>query len=170
IRFFGARGALDIEGLGEKLVEQLVDTGLVRDLADLYHLDEARLVALERMGKKSAHNLLAQLERSKDATLPQLLVGLGIRQVGEATARALAEHFGTLARLMDASEEELQEVRDIGPEVARSIRRFFAEKQNRAVIARLRDAGVRPAPVVRAKGPLSGKKVVLTGGLAGMTR
>ncbi len=170
IRFFGARGALDVEGLGEKLVEQLVDTGLVRDLADLYHLDEARLVALERMGKKSAQNLLAQLERSKQATLPQLLVGLGIRQVGEATARALAEHFGTLTRLMDASEEELQEVRDIGPEVARSIRRFFVEKQNRAVIGRLRDAGLRPAPVVRAKGPLSGKKLVLTGGLGGMTR
>jgi DNA ligase (NAD+) len=170
IRFFGARGAMDVEGLGEKLVEQLVDTGLVRDLADLYHLKEADLVALERMGKKSAQNLLAQLERSKSATLPQLLVALGIRQVGEATARALAEQFGTLERLMDASEEELQEVRDIGPEVAQSIGRFFAERQNRRVIARLLAAGVKPVPVTRAKGPLSGKKLVLTGGLGSMTR
>jgi DNA ligase (NAD+) len=170
IRFFGARGAMDVEGLGEKLVEQLVETGLVRDLADLYHLKEADLVALERMGKKSAQNLLSQLERSKQATLPQVLVALGIRQVGEATARALAEHFGSLDRVMDASEEELQEVRDIGPEVARSIRHFFAEKQNRRVIAQLREAGVRPAPVTRAQGPLEGKRIVLTGALASMTR
>jgi len=170
IRFFGARGAMDVEGLGEKLVEQLVEKELVRDLADLYHLQESDLVALERMGKKSAQNLLAQLERSKQATLPQLLVALGIRQVGEATARALAEQFGTLERLMDASEEELQEVRDIGPEVARSIARFFAERQNRRVITRLLDAGVKPAPITRAKGPLTGKKLVLTGGLGSMTR
>jgi len=170
IRFFGARGAMDVEGLGEKLVEQLVERGLVRDLADLYHLDEGTLVGLERMGKKSAQNLLAQLERSKDTTLPRLLVALGIRQVGEATAKALAEQFGTLDAIMDASEEQLQEVRDVGPEVAESIRQFFAERQNRRVIKRLLDAGVRPAPVVRPKGPLSGKKLVLTGGLASMTR
>ncbi len=170
IRFFGARGAMDVEGLGEKLVDQLVEKGLVRDLADLYRLREKDLAALERMGKKSAANLRAQLERSKERTLPHLLVALGIRQVGEATAKALAEHFGTLERIMDASEEELQEVRDIGPEVAQSIRRFFAERQNRRVIQRLLAAGVRPAPVERAKGPLAGKKFVLTGALATMTR
>jgi DNA ligase (NAD+) len=170
IRFFGARGAMDVEGLGEKLVEQLVAKGLVRDLADLYHLDDADLVALERMGKKSAENLLAQLERSKRTTVPHFLVALGIRQVGEATAKALADHFGTLDRIMDASEEALQEVRDVGPEVARSIRRFFAEPQNRRVIARLLEAGVKPASTVRRKGPLAGKKLVLTGGLGSLTR
>ena len=170
VRFFGARGAMDIEGLGEKLVDQLVDRGLVRDLEDLYRLDEDTLADLERMGKKSAANLRAQIERSKQTTLAHFLVALGIRQVGEATAKALAEHFGRLDRLMDASEEELQEVRDVGPEVAASIRRFFAEKQNRKVIQRLLDLGVRPAPVTRAKGALAGKKFVLTGGLAAMTR
>jgi DNA ligase (NAD+) len=170
IRFFGARGAMDVEGLGEKLVDQLVERGLVRDLAGLYRLGEDALVDLERMGAKSARNLLAQLERSKQTTLPRFLVALGIRQVGEATAKALAEHFGSLARIMDAGEEELQEVRDVGPEVARSIHRFFAERQNRRVIQRLLDAGVRPAQVSRPKGPLAGQKLVLTGGLASMTR
>src|SRR6058998_1192513 len=170
LRFFGARGAMDVEGLGEKLVDQLVDRGLVRDVADLYHLDAETLAALERMGKKSAANLRAQLERSKQTTLPRLLVALGIRQVGEATAKALAEHFGTLERLMDATEEELQEVRDVGPEVAASIRGFFAEKQNRKVIQKLLAAGVRPAAVARPKGPLAGKKFVLTGTLETMTR
>ena len=170
LRFFGARGAMDVEGLGEKLVEQLVDRGLVRDVADLYALDAETLASLERMGKKSAANLRAQLERSKQTTLPQLLVALGIRQVGEATARALAEHFGTLERLMDASETELQEVRDVGPEVAASIRGFFTERQNRKAIQKLLAAGVRPAAVTRPKGPLAGKKFVLTGSLESMTR
>jgi DNA ligase (NAD+) len=170
VRFFGARGAMDIEGLGEKLVDQLVDRGLVRDLADLYRLDGDRLAALERMGRKSAANLLAQLERSKSTTLPRMLVALGIRQVGEATAKALAEHFGTLERILDASVEDLQEVRDVGPEVAASIRRFFEERQNRKVIQKLLAAGVRPAAATRPKGPLAGRKFVLTGGLASMTR
>src|SRR5881397_2254007 len=170
LRFFGARGAMDVEGLGEKLVEQLVDRGLVRDVADLYALDAETLASLERMGKKSAANLRAQLERSKQTTLPQLLVALGIRQVGEATARALAEHFGTLERLMDASETELQEVRDVGPEVAASIRGFFTERQNRKAIQKLLAAGVRPAAVALPKGPLAGKKFVLTGTLETMTR
>jgi DNA ligase (NAD+) len=170
LRFFGSRGAMDVEGLGEKLVDQLVDRGLVRDLADLYHLEEATLVGLERMGKKSAENLLAQLERSKQTTLPRLLVALGIRQVGEATATALAQHFGTLAALMAASEEELTAVRDVGPEVAAAIHAFFAEKQNRKVIERLLAAGVEPAEVRALHGPLSGKKFVLTGSLESMTR
>jgi DNA ligase (NAD+) len=170
LRFFGSRAALDVEGLGEKLVDQLVERGLVRDLADLFHLDAATLVGLERMGKKSAENLLAQLERSKQTTLPRFLVALGIRQVGEATATALAQHFGTLERLMAASEEELTAVRDVGPEVAAAIHAFFAEQRNREVIARLHAAGVRPAAVQAVAGPLSGKKFVLTGGLGSMTR
>jgi DNA ligase (NAD+) len=170
VRFFGARGAMDVEGLGEKLVDQLVDRDLVRDLADLYHLDQDTLAGLERMGPKSAANLRANIERSKATTLPRFLVALGIRQVGEATAKALAEQFGTLEKIMDADVDALQEVRDVGPGVAASIVHFFAEKQNRKVIARLLKAGVRPAPVRRAQGPLSGKKLVLTGGLETMTR
>ncbi len=170
LRFFGARTAMDIEGLGEKLVDQLVERGAVKDVADLYHLKAKDLAALERMGEKSAANLVAQIERSKQTTLPRLLVALGIRQVGEATAKALAEHFGTLERLLDASETDLQEVRDIGPEVAKSIHQFFAERQNRKVLGRLLAAGVEPAHVKRAKGPLTGKKFVLTGGLTSMTR
>jgi len=170
LHFFGARGAMDIEGLGDKLIAQLVDRKLVRDYADLYRLREDDLVALERMGRKSAQNLRTEIDRSKTTTLPRLLVALGIRQVGEATARALAERFGTLEALMAASEQDLQDVRDVGPEVAASIARFFAEKQNRRVIKRLLDAGVRPARVERVQGPLVGQKFVLTGGLASMSR
>jgi DNA ligase (NAD+) len=170
LQFFAHRGAMDIEGLGEKLVSQLVDKGVVKHLPDIYDLDTATLTDLERMGEKSAANLLAQIERSKTTTLPRLLTALGIRQVGEATAKALAEHFRTLERVMDASEEELQEVRDVGPEVAASIHQFFHEPQNRKVVRKLLDAGVRPAPVERRHGPLEGKKFVLTGGLAAMTR
>jgi DNA ligase (NAD+) len=170
LRFFGSRGALDIEGLGEKLVDQLVERGLVGDLADLYKLDEDVLGGLERMGEKSARNLVAQIERSKRTTLPRLLVGLGIRQVGDATAKALAEHFGTLERVMAASADELQQVRDVGPEVAQAIAGFLAEPRNRAVIERLLDAGITPAPVERHEGPLSGKTFVLTGTLDRMTR
>jgi DNA ligase (NAD+) len=170
LRFFAHRGAMDIEGLGEKLVEQLVDKGLVKHLPDVYGLDEATLTGLERMGEKSAANLLAQIERSKQTTLPRLLTALGIRQVGEATAKALAEHFLTLDRLLDATVEELQDVRDVGPEVAASIRQFFDEPANRKLVQRLRTAGVTPARIVRREGPLTGKKLVLTGGLAAMTR
>ncbi|HWP64607.1 MAG TPA: NAD-dependent DNA ligase LigA [Candidatus Limnocylindria bacterium] len=170
VQFFGSRAALDIEGLGEKLVAQLVERGLVRDFADLYRLDEATLADLERMGQKSARNLLAAIERSKHTTLPRLLVGLGIPQVGEATAKALAEHFGTLERLMNASVAELQAVRDVGPTVARATAEFFAEPRNRAVIERLVAAGVRPAPVERREGPLRGTSFVLTGTLASMSR
>jgi len=170
LQFFGSRSALDIEGLGEKLVAQLVDLGLVRDLADLYQLDEATLAGLDRMGEKSAHNLRAQIERSKHTTLPRLLVGLGIPQVGEATAKALAEHFGTLDGVMNASAEELQAVRDIGPTVAAVTAEFFAEPRNRTVVEKLTAAGVHPAPVERKDGPLSGTSFVLTGTLEAMSR
>lgn len=168
--FFGSRGALDVEGLGEKLVEQLVDGELVGDVADLYRLDAEQLVALERMGEKSASNLLAELERVKTAPLPRFLAALGIRQVGEATAKALALHFGTLDAVMDADAEALQAVRDVGPEVAASIAEFFAEPKNRAVIARLREAGFAPTPVEEEAGALDGKTFVLTGTLDSMSR
>ena len=171
LKFFGSRGSMDIEGLGEKLIDQLVDRGLVRDLADLYHLSKEQLVSLEHMADKSAQNLLGALEKSKETTLPRFLSSLGIPQVGEATARALAEHFGDLDTLMDASEEELQQVRDIGPEVARSIARFFTQRQNRKVIEKLLDAGVHfPKGPKKKVGALTGKTFVLTGTLSAMTR
>ena len=116
---------MDIEGLGEKLIDQLVERALVRDLADIYSLTKDQLAGLERMADKSAQNLLDALERSKNTTLTRLLTALGIRHVGEATAKLLAEHFGELAKLEQASEEELMEVREIGPEVAKSIARFL---------------------------------------------
>jgi DNA ligase (NAD+) len=170
---FASRRALDIEGLGEKLVDQLVDQGLIRTPADLYRLGLEELAALERMGEKSAQNLLDQLERSKRTTLARFIYALGIRNVGEATARDLASHFGALEPLMDADEGELEEVRDVGPVVAMSIRQFFAERHNRDVVHALRRAGVRWEEGRRrepAAGPAAGKTFVLTGTLPGMTR
>ncbi len=172
IRHFASRRAMDIEGLGDKLVAQLDEKGLVRDVADIYSLRKEDLVALERMGEKSAENLLAAIEKSKSTTLARFLYALGIRQVGEATAQALAEHFGSLEALEKASVEELEQVPDVGPVVAESIRAFFREPHNRQVIRRLLKAGVHwPAPR-RKEGelPLAGKTFVLTGALSGMTR
>ena len=171
---FASRRALDIEGLGEKLVDQLVDAGMVKTAADLYALDLAGLAALERMGEKSAQNILEALERSRRTTLPRFVYALGIRNVGEATARDLARHFGALDPLMAADEAALQEVADVGPMVAMSIRRFFAEQHNREVIDALRRHGVRweegkPRPAAPA-GRVAGKTFVLTGALPGMTR
>ncbi|HET9041924.1 MAG TPA: NAD-dependent DNA ligase LigA [Burkholderiales bacterium] len=171
---FASRRALDIEGLGEKLVDQLVDAGMVKTPADLYALDPARLAALERMGEKSAQNVLAALERSKRTTLARFIYALGIRSVGEATARDLARHFGALDPLVAADEAALQEVEDVGPVVAMSIRRFFAEKHNRDVIDALRRHGVRweegKARPAAPAGRLAGKTFVLTGTLPDMTR
>jgi DNA ligase (NAD+) len=169
---FASRRAMDIEGLGFKLVEQLVDTGLVETVADLYRLKLAELADLERMGEKSAQNLLDQIEKSKSATLPRLLHALGIPQVGEATALALAQHFGNLDAVMDADVETLQEVSGIGPNVAAEIHGFFHQKHNREVIRALRQAGVEPQSLVvsRTAQPLAGKTFVLTGTLASMTR
>ncbi len=173
IRHFASRRALDIEGLGDKLVEQLVERDLVRNPADLYGLDVATLAGLERMGAKSAAKLVEALERSKTTTLARFLYALGIREVGEATALTLASHFGTLEALMTAEEERLQQAPDIGPVVAAAIRAFFQEPHNQQVIARLRAAGVRwPETEVKqaVEQPLAGKTIVLTGTLESLTR
>ena len=171
---FASRRAMDIEGLGEKLVDQLVDEGVVRTPADLYTLGVAKLAALERMADKSAANVVAAIAASKDTTLQRFVYALGIRHVGEATARDLARHFGSLDALMDAPVEALLEVRDVGPVLAESVAAFFAEKHNREVIERLRAAGVRwpeHAPAARAPaGPLAGLTIVLTGTLPTLTR
>mgnify|MGYP001627419886 CR=1 FL=1 len=173
ILHFAQRRALDIEGLGEKLVDQLVEAGVVKTLPDLYRLGLANLVALERMGEKSAQNLLAGLERSKQTTLPRFLYGLGIRHVGESTARDLARHFGQLDAIMDASVERLLEVPDVGPIVAESIHAFFQQPHNREVIEQLRACGVHweeGEPAAQAPKPLAGKTIVLTGTLATLSR
>lgn len=172
VKHFASRRALDIEGLGDKLVAQLDEKGLIRDLADLYRLTHPDLAGLDRMGEKSAENLLRAIERSKSTTLPRFIYGLGISLVGEATARTLALHFGKLDALMAAGEEELQAVPDIGPAVAESIHAFFHEDHNRAVIGKLREAGVHweDVEVQAAARPLAGKVFVLTGSLETMTR
>ena len=169
---FAGRRAMDVEGLGDKLVEQLVDGGLVQTPADIYRLGMATLANLERMAEKSAANLLEAIEKSKATTLPRFIFALGIRNVGETTAKDLAWHFGDLDALMDADEGQLQMVPDVGPVVAASLRHFFAEAHNRDVIATLRAAGVHwPVEQGRAADlPLAGKTFVLTGTLPSLSR
>jgi len=171
---FASRRAMDVEGLGEKLVDQLVEAGVVHTPADIYKLGVAKLAELERMADKSAANVRAAIEKSKETTLGRFIYALGIRNVGEVTGKDLARHFGSLDALLDASVEQLQEAPDVGPIVAESIAAFFREAHNREVIAQLRAAGVRWKDGERAKpataGVFAGKIVVLTGTLAAMSR
>ena len=173
IRHFASRRALDIDGLGDKLVEQLVERELVRDPADLFSLDAGALAELERMGSRSAAKLVEALERAKTTTLARFLYALGIREVGESTALALAEHFGALDALLAVDEERLRQVPDVGPVVAAAIRVFFQEPHNLEIVARLRAAGVHwPETAQPASGArtLAGKTVVLTGTLESLSR
>jgi DNA ligase (NAD+) len=173
IRHFASRRAMDIEGLGDKLIEQLVERDLVQSPADLYTLTLEQLMELERMGEKSASNVLQEIQKSKQTTLPRLLFALGIRDVGEATALALAQHFGNLDKLLAASADEIQQVPDIGPVVAAHVAAFFGSAEHRKVIERLRQEGVRWPDVERPKvdgQPLAGQTAVLTGTLVSMTR
>jgi DNA ligase (NAD+) len=173
ILHYAQRRALDIEGLGEKLVDQLVDGAVVRTLPDLYRLGLSGLAGLERMADKSAQNLLEGLEKSKSTTLPRFLFGLGIRHVGDATAKDLARHFGSLDRIMDAPLERLLEVHDVGPVVAQSLRTFFDQPHNREVVEQLRASGVHweeGEPAQQAARPLTGRTFVLTGTLPSLSR
>jgi DNA ligase (NAD+) len=170
-----ARRALDVDGLGEKLVDQLVESGRVRRLSDVFELDAETLAGLERMGEKSAANLAAALERAKRTTLPRFLLALGIPNVGETVAELLADRFGDLDPLLEATAEELQAVEGVGPVIAECVARFFADRRNRAEVERLRARGVQwPKATARAarrgEGPLAGKTFVLTGTLPGVSR
>jgi DNA ligase (NAD+) len=174
LKHFVSRKAMDIEGLGAKLIDQLVAADRVSTPADLYQLDQEELSAMERMGDKSAENLVQSIELSKSTSLARFLFALGIREVGEATAAALATYFGKLSSIMDASETELLNVPDVGPVVASRIRTFFDEPHNREVISRLQDSGISwpetEPQAISEDGPLSGKTFVLTGSLSAMTR
>jgi DNA ligase (NAD+) len=173
ILHFAARRAVDVDGLGDKLVEQLVDANLIRTLPDLYKLGFTTLAGLERMAEKSAKNLVDALEASKKTTLPRFLFGLGIRHVGESTAKDLAKHFGKLDAIMDATEEQLLEVNDVGPVVAQSLRTFFDQPHNREVVEQLRACGLsweEGEPAARAPKPLAGLTFVITGTLPTLGR
>lgn len=173
ILHFAQRRAVEIEGLGDKLVEQLVDAGVVKTLPDLYRLGLSALIDLERIAEKSAQNILVALEKSKQTTLPRFLFGLGIRHVGEATAKDLARHFGSLDRVMQATVEQLLDVNDVGPVVAQSLRTFFDQPHNREVVEQLRACGLtwdEGEPAERAPQPLSGKTFVLTGTFPSLAR
>ncbi len=173
ILHFAHRRAVEIEDLGEKIVDQLVDAGLVKTLPDLYKLGFSQLAVLDRMAEKSANNLLASVEKSKQTTLPKFLFGLGIRHVGEATAKTLAKHFGGMDAIMDASMEQLLQVADVGPVVAQSLRTFFDQAHNREVVEQLRACGLtwtEGAPQGRLDLPLAGQTYVITGTLPSLSR
>lgn len=172
---FVSRKALDVEGIGSKLIDQLVDKEYIRTPADLFHLSVGQLTGLDRMGVKSAQNVVNALQKAKTTTLARFLYALGIRETGEATAQNLARHFITLEALMQASEEQLQQVDDVGVVVARNLRHFFADSTNRAMIQQLLDAGIHwPQPAVSVAQhndhPLAGKTMVLTGTLSQLSR
>jgi DNA ligase (NAD+) len=173
IRHYASRKALDIEGLGDKLIDVLVDEDMVRTVADLYHLTRFQLASLDRMGDKSAANLIAAIDRSREPVLWRFLYALGIREVGEATAKALASHFGSLETIAAADEEALQQVPDVGPIVAGHVRSFFDQPHNQETLAALKAAGVtwqEEAVVSADDQPLAGETWVLTGTLSAMTR
>jgi DNA ligase (NAD+) len=173
LKHLAGRGALDAEGLGEKLVEQLVERGLVKRLSDVFSLERDALLELERMGEKSADNLLEGLERARRTTLARFLIALGIRHVGEGVAELLARSFGDLDPLAAASQEELEAIEGVGPTIAESVARFFADPRNATEVRRLRQLGVtweKRAPAPRPEGALSGKTLVLTGALEQITR
>jgi len=173
IKHFISRKAMDVDGFGDKLVEQLVDEDMVHDLSDIYHLKLDMLAKLDRMAEKSAQNVLAALEKSKNTTLERFIFALGIRQVGETTAKTLAQHFGSLEKVMAATEAQLIEVPDVGPVVAESLAHFFNEPHNTGVIKKLRKAGVHWVDVevdINKPQPLAGKIFVVTGTLSTMSR
>ncbi len=173
LKHFAGRRALDIDGLGDRLIDQLVERDMVRSPADFYTLEAGSLAGLDRMGEKSAQNLVDAIAASRETSLPRLLLGLGIRDVGESTALALAQHFGDIDALMAADEAGIQEVPDVGPIVAAHVARFFADEGNRQLVEALRERGVRwpPVSIVRAtEAPLAGLVFVLTGTLSGLTR
>ncbi|MBI4794527.1 MAG: NAD-dependent DNA ligase LigA [Deltaproteobacteria bacterium] len=171
IMHFASKAGMDIDGLGEKIILQLVNAGLVKDVSDLYHLTEGDLVPLERFAEKSAQNIINAIQGSKNPPFWRLINALGIRFVGEATAQLLAQHFQTLEGLMAAGEEDLLQVEGVGPQVAGSIREYFDNPRNRELITKLKEAGVKEQPPeARAAGPLAGKTFVFTGGLAHFSR
>lgn len=174
IEHFASKSALDIDGMGKKTIAQLVDVGLVRDLADLYSLTKEQILTLDGFADRSANMLLESIERSKSVSLDRLLMGLGIRQVGQHIARVLARQFGTLPKLMSATQEDLLQVREIGPEISASLTSFFSEERNRAVIAHLIERGLTIAPPSTEQAAdsqhLAGKTFVFTGGLEGYSR
>jgi DNA ligase (NAD+) len=171
IRHFASRGIMNIEGMGDALVNQLVDAGLVKSVADIYDLSQEQLANLERMGKKSAQNILREIENSKKLPLERVIYGLGIGMVGERTAQFLAEHFGSMDALMTANGDQLQAVAEIGPRVSQSIREFFAEPKNVALVEKLRQAGLTFKGAKKQRGTtLAGKTFVLTGTLEHFTR
>jgi DNA ligase (NAD+) len=175
LRHFASRRSLDIEGMGDKLIDQMVEQDILHTPSDIYALTKEKLMDLERMGEKSASNVVAAIEHSKNTTLPRLLNALGIPGVGESTAKALADHFGSLDALQAATLEQIQETPDIGPVVGASIASFFGDSRHRKELKRLRELGLRweeglPKRATESKLPLTGMSVVLTGSLQGISR
>ena len=171
LKYFSGRGQMDIENLGTALIEQLIDTGLVKNFADLYKLTRRQLAGLERMAEKSAGNVIWAIEKSKTQPLWRLLAALGIRHIGGQSAQILAEHFGSLEGLMDADEETLGAIDQIGPTMATSVYEYFRDSKNRAVIDELLAAGVSPAgPEIKRSDNLAGKTIVVTGTLENLSR
>ncbi|MDH7598819.1 MAG: NAD-dependent DNA ligase LigA [Sedimentisphaerales bacterium] len=173
LRYFAGRDQMDIENLGPALIDQLVDSGMVKNIADIYYLKKEQLLSLERMAEKSATNILNAIEASKTRPLWRFIAALGIRHIGRQSAQILAEHFGDLDSIMKASQDELASVDQIGPAMAQSVYEFFRDPKNKATVRQLLAAGVRPQPALRPKarsGPLAGKTVVVTGSLKSFTR